>query len=58
MDPEYQEQHLQFVATNNNGSTIMDIVMAGWAKNKYVKKAGLWSVDPDPRSFYLQGGKF
>ena len=58
MDPEYQEQHLQFVATNNNGSTIMDIVMAGWAKNKYVKKAGLWSVVPDPRSFYLQGGKF
>ena len=58
MDPEYQEQHLQFVATNNNGSTIMDIVMAGWSKNEYVKKAGLWSVDPDPLPFYLQGGKF
>jgi hypothetical protein len=29
MDPEYQEQHLQFVATQNNGSSIADIILAG-----------------------------
>jgi hypothetical protein len=29
MDPEYQEQHLQFVATHNNGSSITDIILAG-----------------------------
>jgi hypothetical protein len=40
MDPEYQEQHLQFVATNNNGSTITDIIVAGAAAYSYIHPPG------------------